>query len=620
VSHSRSSIRRAASGVAARLRQAVRQRSYRRALADGGPAGELTWVFDPAAPPSPLVELRLPADTDRAQAAAWCARQTLAELTAVGLRADGSAKWRIEPGPETTGSTRPSWFAAPGGLPDLLPSHLESCMLVAAAEAVDAVVLRQRVDAELESELAPFSHWLPAAAADQARDDALYADGSWRYDPASDTVSATRNDLLVKVIDANGVGAVERDGTTFNLHRRGPYLASHDLGPILEVPVRDAARLHRRPVSLARPTVLVTVPFLARGGAEHTLFETMRELSPQFDFAIATLAPHRPEIGDRRGVFRAITERIYCLGDLVHPAAMYGMLVALIDSTNATVLDNANSTTLVHDFAPRLKADRPDLRIVDHLYDHRVGYIDRYTPELLDSVDACVAENHRIAQVLTTERGWPAERTPVIWPCGRPPTAFPPESERARVRRWVRTEFGIDAGDLIILTAARMHSQKRPLDLVKLAERVRDLEHVHFLLVGGGELEDEVDEAIIYSRARIRRLPFRNDIPELIVGSDVGCLVSEFEGLPVFMLECLQASTPFLGTDVGDMGEVLRRTGAGIVVDQPGDLAALEAGVRRMADPDEWARLARNAGDAGPQFVPAACAAAYGAAFLGTTP
>jgi glycosyltransferase involved in cell wall biosynthesis len=240
-----------------------------------------------------------------------------------------------------------------------------------------------------------------------------------------------------------------------------------------------------------------------------------------------------------------------------------------------------------------------------------VGYIDRYRPELLESVDAVVAENHRIADVLTGERGWPRERVPVIWPCGRPPAAFADPSQRTSIRQQIRTEMGIDPGDVVFLTAARMHPQKRPLDLIELARRVRDLDHVHFLLVGGGELEGTVDQAIKGSGARVRRFPFRTDIPNLIVAADVGCLVSEFEGLPVFMLECLQAGRPFIGTDVGDMGEVLRRTGAGIVVDRPGDLAGLEAGVRRLAEPDEWAVLARAASDAGGQFDPATCAAAY---------
>ena len=159
-----------------------------------------------------------------------------------------------------------------------------------------------------------------------------------------------------------------------------------------------------------------------------------------------------------------------------------------------------------------------------------------------------------------------------------------------RVRRELRRELGYDDGDVVLITAARMHPQKRPLDLVRLAERVGDLENVHFLLVGGGELEDEVDAAIAATNtaapgARIRRLPFRTDIPHLLCATDVGCLVSDYEGLPVFLLECLQAGRPFLGTDVGDLGRVLRATGAGPVVDRPGDLDALEQAVRALADP-----------------------------------
>ena len=607
------SARRTASTLARRLRNVARNRRYRQALRRGGPAGELTWVFDPSPPPPPFVELRLPSSVQPDEAAAWCRRQTLAELGAVGIDPDGNVMWRVGPD-QRNGTVHPAaWFAAPGGLPDVLPSHLESCLLLAAAEVVDAVVLCEGV-AQAPAE--PIAG--PAATVDPtARPYALYSSDAWRYDAASDTVQPTRDHLLVKSVGAAGVGAIERSTTTFAADRRGPYFSTADLGPILEVAVRDASLLGRKPIPSDRPTVLVTVPFLARGGAEHTLFETMRELSDRCRFAIATLAPHRPELGDRRDEFRTITDRIYCLGDLVHPAAMYGMLVGLVDSLGAEVVYNANSTTLFYDFVPRLKVDRPSIRIIDHLYDHRVGYIDRYSPDLLDNVDVCVAENHRIAEVLTGDRGWPADRTPVIWPCGRSSDAFPPPSERARTRHRIRGEMGIDPGDVVFFTAARMHPQKRPLDLVELARRVRDLEHVQFLVAGGGDLENEMDRAIKGAGARIRRLPFRSDIPELIVAADVGCLVSDFEGLPVFMLECLQAGRPFLGTDVGDMGEVLRRTGAGIVVDRPGDLAALEAGVRQLAEADEWAELARHATDAGSQFDPVNCAAAYHRAFMG---
>jgi glycosyltransferase involved in cell wall biosynthesis len=598
--------------VAAAARDLGSRGRYRRALARGEPSGELTWVFDPSPPPPPLVEVRVPAAFDREAARAWKARQTLPELCVVGVAADGSEQWRLHP--ERVDRHAPAaWFAAPGGLPTLLPVHLESCLLVAAAEVVDAVVLLERTGVRPGSD--PVS--AAAAASSPLRQHALYSSASWRWDPAADRVSPSRDSLLVKLVETGGVGTLVRERSTYGRHRRGPYLSSAALGPILRVGVRDAAALARTPDRRERPLVLVTAPFLARGGAEHTLFETIRELDDRFDFAIATLAPHRPELDDRREDFRALTERLFSLGDLVHPAAMYGMLVALIDSLGADVLYNANSTTLFYEFAPRLKRDRPELRIVDHLYDHRVGYIDRYRPELLEAIDACVAENHRIAEVLTVERGWPAERVPVIWPCGRPAAAYPTAATRQEVRRTIRTELGLGDDDVVFLTAARMHPQKRPLDLVALAERVRDLERVRFLVVGGGELEDEVDRAIADSGARIRRLPFRTDIPDLIVASDVGCLVSDFEGLPVFLLECLQVGRPFLGTDVGDMGELLRGTGAGIVVGSPGDLSALEDAVRRLAHGGERARLATLAVSAGARFDPSICAAAYGDAFEG---
>lgn len=369
-----------------------------------------------------------------------------------------------------------------------------------------------------------------------------------------------------------------------------------------------------------RPTLLITAPFLARGGAEQTLYATLEVLSPSCRSVIATLAHHLPELGDRRPDFARICPDIYSLGDWLHPDAMLPVLIALIDHFGIGTLYNANSTTLFYDFAPVIRRERPHVRIVDHLYDHRVGYIEYYSrPELTEFVDACVAENQPIADVLVNERGWPKERVPVIWPCGRPLEDLPAPEDRNAVRTRIRRDLGLEDDAVVVLTAARMHEQKRPLDLVGLAERVRDLDRVHLLVAGGGPLEDAFDAAVSASPgARIRRLGFRDDVPELIVASDLGCLVSDFEGLPVFLLECLQLGRPFLGTDVGDMGRLLRDTGAGVVVDRPGDLDGLEAALRALADGAFRLQRAAAARRAGPRFDPVHCAAEY-ARVLGLT-
>jgi len=604
----------------------VRERRYRRRLARGEPAGELRYAWTGWTPPPPgwALELRIPADAATPEAAeAWRRRQTLRELRVVGLAADGTVGWRVGDGDggdggdgdgAPGGTVEAPWFAAPGRLPDLDPAHLESALLVLAAEAIDAVALLPAGAGEPASEgelcAEPWRRWT------------LFRAGAYRHDPAEERVLPAPGRRLVKVLGPSGGADPPREAGVYGLHRRGPYLSSEPLGHRLEVPVRDAALLPRTPARPApdRPALLVLSSFLARGGAEHTLHETLRVLRHRFEITIATLAPHRPELGDRRDDFRRLTPRLHCLGDLVHPAAMPGILGSLLDATGARILYNANGTTLFYDFAPGLKAREPSPRILDHLYDHRVGYVDRYDRELMKSVDACVAENRRIAEVLVAERGWPAERVPVIHPCGRARDAFPTPEEAPAVRRRLRRELGYGDGDVVLLTAARMHPQKRPLDLVALARRVRDLPHLHLLIAGGGELEAEVDAAVdaaVDEGARIRRLAFRTDVPELIVAADAGCLVSAYEGLPVFLLECLQAGRPFLGTDVGDMGELLRATGAGEIVESPGDLDALERALRRLADPDHRADLAEKARRAGRQLDPKRCAERYARAFLG---
>ena len=581
----------------------------------GRPAGDLRYQLVSGMSTPRRVEVQLPAEGDTAiteqDAAAWCARQTLTELTAVGYDRSGRPLWRAGVQASAEG-TEASWFAAPSRLPEVEPAFLESAALVAGAEEIDAVALIEGV-AGVPEPRSPADLLTPAL-----RPFCLFSGDAYRYQPAADEIEPTIQRQLVKAVP--GGPEPDRDATTFNARRRGSYLSSSNLPPRLHVGVRGTAPPKTStPAEIEADTtrVLVTVPFLARGGAEHTLFETLRAMG-DFEISIATLAPHRLELGDRRRDFQEISGRIYCLGDLVHPAAMPGILGGLLDRLQIDVVYNANSTTLFYELFPRLEAERPGLRIVDHLYDHRIGYIERYAdPALLDWIDACVAENRRIAEVLAGELGWPDERVPVIWPCGRTADAFP--KDLAAARREVRQELGLDDSDVIFLTAARMHEQKRPLDLVALAQRVRDLEGIQFLLVGGGDLETRVDAAIAAAGdAPIRRLPFRTDIPRLIAAADVGCLISEHEGLPVFMLECLQAGRPFLGTDAGEMAAVLADTCAGVVTGAPGDLDAIEAAVRRLYDPDARAELARRAADAGGLFDVESCAARYAEVLRGS--
>ena len=574
------------------MTRGLRTLSYRAQLAHGKSAGEIRYHVI-TGDPSQSWSVALCSKLDPQDVHRWTTAQTLKTI-------------------KTTDQASPDrgWFLAPGAaLPTVHPGWLESALLVASTETIDALALAERVNDAPQKLLTSADDllgtpWRPLT---------LFSARAYRWDVDSDTVQPHKNTLTAKVIGPNGIGSAPTSTSAESALRRGSYLGNRPLPALLKIGLADRLPAVKTDDKESRPGVLITAPFLARGGAEHTLFETLTVLQSTCRMAFATLAPHREELDDRRSDFENLSPHLFSLGDWVHPDAMVPMLLHLIDRLNIDVLYNANGTTLFYDFAPRLKAVRPNLRIIDHLYDHRVGYIERYRdPELLQSIDVCIAENHPIAEALTCKHTWPGDRVPVIWSCGRPNDNLPPKGTRDTIRRDLRLALGFTDDDVVFLTAARMHEQKRPLDLVRLAEAVVDTPGIHFLIVGGGPMEEAVDRAIAQAETtQIRRLPFRTDIPELIAASDIGLLVSDFEGLPVFLLECLQLGRPFLGTDVGDLGRVIRETGAGLVVEEPGDIGALAEAVRKLADRTVRRDFGTHALTAGRRFSPDHCAREY---------
>lgn len=538
---------------------------------------------EPAADPLVSVHWIGAGPLDLAALSAWAAGQTLAEV-------------RVETGPPGAAEIPAPWFLALDRIPTSPAALLEAAWLVAACEEVGRVTLASETAFGISGSDAV----------------TLCRTADWEWDAALRRPRARSARWLAKTLSPNTV----ETGTV----RCAEYIAPAPGPRKWRVGLREpAARRPMEAVGGTPPRVLVTAPFLARGGAEQTLLETTRYLAATgaFEFAFATLAPHRPELGDRRREFLEVSDRLYSLGDLLHPAAMYGALLSLVDALGVDLLYNANGSTLFYEYAQRLRQDRPRIAIVDHLYDHRVGYIEWYAPERVAPIDLCIAENHPIAAEVSRRVGWAAARVPVVWPCGRPAAEgvqAPPSTE---ARLALRREAGAEERDLLVLTAARVHEQKRPLDWVALAQRLRDT-RLRFVWVGGGPLEGELDRAIGRARsARLARLPFREDVPQLLAASDLACLVSEFEGLPVFLLEALQAGRPFFATDVGDVRRVLESTGAGVVAGAPGDLDALERVARSLLDDELRTRCGRRAAAAAPEFGVPAVSERYRRAFLG---
>ncbi|MEC3977319.1 glycosyltransferase [Amycolatopsis sp. H20-H5] len=163
-------------------------------------------------------------------------------------------------------------------------------------------------------------------------------------------------------------------------------------------------------------------------------------------------------------------------------------------------------------------------------------------------------------------------------------------------REIVRAKLGVTSGVPVALCLARMEPQKRH-DLLLTAWAALDAEAVLWL-AGDGSLREDLERRsdALGLGHRVRFLGNRADGPDLLAAADVTVLTSDWEGLPLAVLESLAAGRPVVATDVGGVAEALAG-GGGLVVPR-GDREAITEALRHfLFDPaarDEAAAAVRE--------------------------
>lgn len=120
-------------------------------------------------------------------------------------------------------------------------------------------------------------------------------------------------------------------------------------------------------------------------------------------------------------------------------------------------------------------------------------------------------------------------------------------ARRSVIRETKRADLGIGEDELLITAVGRMVPQKRPMEFLTRAEEVlRHFPNAKFLWVGDGGLSEDWDDWVETRKLAkvIRRLPWRNDVPSLLMASDLFLHVAEYEGLPLAILEAMSAGLP----------------------------------------------------------------------------
>ena len=175
------------------------------------------------------------------------------------------------------------------------------------------------------------------------------------------------------------------------------------------------------------------------------------------------------------------------------------------------------------------------------------------------------------------------------------PTPDLPDDAARRLRGEVMT----DPERHLLLTVGRLTEQKAHDELLHSFAELRELRgDVELVIAGRGPLMEQLEALVVELGLEgwVHLLGMRPDVRELMQVADVFVMSSHWEGLPVALLEAMQAGLPVVSTDVGDVPEVLRG-GCGTLV-AAGDTSALARAISQMV-----ADLRPECGDANRRVV-----------------
>jgi glycosyltransferase involved in cell wall biosynthesis len=245
-------------------------------------------------------------------------------------------------------------------------------------------------------------------------------------------------------------------------------------------------------------------------------------------------------------------------------------------------------TSKAHSLALAIKRRLPNIKLVVH---RRVdfapgnGFFNRQK-YFSTHVDRYIAISQAIASILQ-DYGISASKI------SRVPSAVDPrplqQLNPQHMRKELQEEFGIGDVPIIVNVAYHTH-QKGHHTLLRALGRLATQGIPFFcLLAGKGPLTKELTEFSYELQLQnyIRFLGIRDDVPRLLVGSDIFALPSNYEGLGTSILDAIYSRCAVAASNVGGIPEMIEHEITGLLSPVGDDVTHAENLAKLIAD-SQW--------------------------------
>lgn len=161
----------------------------------------------------------------------------------------------------------------------------------------------------------------------------------------------------------------------------------------------------------------------------------------------------------------------------------------------------------------------------------------------------------------------------------------------------VRKEFNISADAPLLGMIGRLEPQKDHENFLRAAARIHtDHPAARFFIVGDGSLRGQL-VALTHTLGLQDAVTFcglRKDIPAVMAALDMLVISSQYEGLPVVLLEAMAAGLPIVSTAVSGVISVVADGETGILVPPSNSDALADACLRLIGNPELRRKMGQN--------------------------
>ncbi len=344
----------------------------------------------------------------------------------------------------------------------------------------------------------------------------------------------------------------------------------------LQVPIKSAF-INRNfpPARSSKKRVTVVAPWFDVAGSSILTSDIFSSAAfEQFSFTSVAMKQHDPRFNSSCGemLFKRFSYDSENLGLYKPYDRRFDLLNELIEDWSPQILFNANCS----DFYRALRKIKPrfaEIKFVDHLFNTSWHFQDAL--KFQDDIDLYIVANELVKTALIMG-GVSDHKIKVIYH-GINLDQFKRSQHRSEIVRPLTLGF-----------IGRLSSEKRPIDFVRA---ISDCASVQGIIFGTGDLEASIKTVILESeledRIQVKHAPRSAEMYETI---DALVVTSEFEGLPMVVLEAMAMELPVIASRVGGIPVALAKQ-SGDFIFNAGDLPALRKCIARLCELTERQRV-----------------------------